>query len=293
VINCAVNPFLGNETEFPEAKVKKADVKKKVAVIGGGPAGIQALLTLCERGHDVTLYEMSDRLGGHVVPGSALSFKQDVRDYLEYLVRQANKAPARILLNTEATKKMLDAEGYDALIIAVGSRPAIPPVPGIDKPHVHWAPEVDMGKVKTGQKTVIVGAGTVGIECAIGLKRAGKDVAVVEMAPDMSNLRASAGGASMELTALIEELHIPVHLNCRLEEVTDSNVICRNTQTSEKIEFPADTVLLAAGMVSRQQVADALRRCAPETEVFVVGDASEVGTIATAVRSAFKAAAYI
>jgi 2,4-dienoyl-CoA reductase-like NADH-dependent reductase (Old Yellow Enzyme family)/thioredoxin reductase len=293
VINCAVNPFLGNETEFPEAKVKKADVKKKVAVIGGGPAGIQALLTLCERGHDVTLYEMSDRLGGHVVPGSALSFKQDVRDYLEYLVRQANKAPARILLNTEATKKMLDAEGYDALIIAVGSKPAIPPIPGIDKPHVHWAPEVDTGKVKAGQKTVIVGAGAVGIECAIGRKRAGKDVAVVEMAPDMSNLRASAGGASMELTALIEELHIPVHLNCRLEEVTDSNVICRNTQTSEKIEFPADTVLLAAGMVSRQQVADALRRCAPETEVFVVGDASEVGTIATAVRSAFKAAAYI
>ena len=150
-----------------------------------------------------------------------------------------------------------------------------------------------MGKVKAGQKTVIVGAGAVGIECAIGLKRAGKDVAVVEMAPDMSNLGASAGGASMELTALIEELHIPVHLNCRLEEVTDNNVICRNTQTSEKIEFPADTVLLAAGVIARQEVADALRRCAPETEVFVVGDASEVGTIATAVRSAFKAAAYI
>ncbi len=72
VINCAVNPYLGNETEFPEAKVKKADVKKRVAVIGGGPAGIQALLTLCERGHDVTLYEMSDHLGGHVVSGSAL-----------------------------------------------------------------------------------------------------------------------------------------------------------------------------------------------------------------------------
>ena len=85
-------------------------MKKKVAVIGGGPAGIQALQTLCERGHDVTLYEMSDHLGGNVVPGSALPFKQDVKDYLDYLVCQANKAPARILLNTEATKEMLDAE---------------------------------------------------------------------------------------------------------------------------------------------------------------------------------------
>ena len=78
VINCAVNPYLGNETEFPEAKVPKADVKKKVAVVGGGPAGIQAMLTLCERGHDVTLYEKSDHLGGNVVPGAALPFKQDV-----------------------------------------------------------------------------------------------------------------------------------------------------------------------------------------------------------------------
>jgi 2,4-dienoyl-CoA reductase-like NADH-dependent reductase (Old Yellow Enzyme family)/NADPH-dependent 2,4-dienoyl-CoA reductase/sulfur reductase-like enzyme len=293
VINCAVNPFLGNETEFPEAKVTKAEVKKRVGVIGGGPAGIQAMLTLCERGHDVTLYEMSDRLGGHVVPGSALPFKMDVKDYLDYLVRQANKAPARLLLNTEATKEVLDAESYDALIVAVGSAPIVPPLPGIDKPHVHWAPEADSGKVKVGSQIVIVGAGSVGIECAIGLKRVGKNVTVVEMAPDMSNLRVSAGGASTELMALVQELDIPIHLNCRLEEVTDSTVVCRDTNTSGKIKFPADTVLLAAGMAARHDVADSLRRSAPETEVFVVGDALEVGTIASAVRSAFKAAAYI
>jgi 2,4-dienoyl-CoA reductase-like NADH-dependent reductase (Old Yellow Enzyme family)/NADPH-dependent 2,4-dienoyl-CoA reductase/sulfur reductase-like enzyme len=293
VINCAVNPFLGNETEFPQCKVQKADVKKRVAVIGGGPAGIQALQTLCERGHDVTLYEKSDRLGGHVVSGSVLTFKQDVKDYLDYLICQANKAPARILLNTEATKERLDAEGYDALIIAVGSKPIVPPLPGIDKPHVHWAPEADSGRVEAGNKTVIVGAGAVGIESAIGLKRAGKDVTVVEMAPDMSNLRTSAGGASMELQSLVRELDIPIHLNCRLEEVTDTTVICRDTRTSERIELPSDTVLLAVGMAARHDIADALRRSAPETEVFVVGDVSEVGTIASAVRSAFKAAAYI
>jgi 2,4-dienoyl-CoA reductase-like NADH-dependent reductase (Old Yellow Enzyme family)/thioredoxin reductase len=293
VINCAVNPFLGNETEFPEAKVQRAEVKKKVAVIGGGPAGIQALQTLCDRGHDVTLYEMSDHLGGNVVPGSALPFKQDVKDYLNYLVCQANKAPARIFLNTEATKQILDAERYDALIIAVGSKPLVPPLPGIAKPHVHWAPEADGGKVKVGSRTVIVGAGAVGIESAIGLKRAGKDVTVVEMAPDMSNLRASAGGGSTELIALVQELGIPVHLNCKLEEVTDRTAVCRDRKTSERIEFPADTVLLAVGMTAKHDVADALRRSVPETEVFVVGDASEVGTIATAVMSAFKAAAYI
>jgi len=293
VINCAVNPFLGNETEFPEGRVRKAEERKKVAVVGGGPAGIQAMFTLCERGHDVTLYEMGDRLGGLVVPGSVLPFKQDMKDYLEYLVLQAKKAPARMLLNTEATKDLLDAERYDALIIAVGSKPIVPSLPGIDRTHVHWAPEADMGKVAVGNKTVIVGAGSTGIECAIHLTRHGKDVTVLEMAPDLMHLMFSANGAGMEFVNLIGELHIPVHLNCRLEEVTDGAVVCRDTKTDERIEFPADTVLLALGMSPNLDTAEALRRCAPETEVFVVGDATGVGNIATAVRSAFKAAAYV
>jgi 2,4-dienoyl-CoA reductase-like NADH-dependent reductase (Old Yellow Enzyme family)/thioredoxin reductase len=294
VINCAVNPFLGNETEFPEAKIQKADVIKRVAVVGGGPAGIQALLILCGRGHDVTLYEKSDRLGGNVVLGSVLPFKQDLKDYLDYLVRQANKAPARILLNTEATKEVLDAENYDALIIAVGSSPIVPRLPGVDKPHIHWAPEADGGNVELGNRIVIVGAGSVGIESAIGLKRRGKDVTVIEMAADMSNLNNSVGGAvAMELTGLIQNLDIPVRLNCKLVEVTDNSVICLHTKTDERLEIPADTVLLAVGMIENYDVADSLRRCAPETEVFIVGDAFEIGTVATAVMSAFKAAAYI
>ncbi len=293
VINCAVNPYLGNETEFPEGKVKKAEVKKRVAVVGGGPAGIQALLTLCDRGHDVTLYEASDHLGGSVVAASALAFKQDVRDYLGYLVHQAGKAPARVLLNTEATKELLDAEAYDALVIAVGSKPIVPAVPGIEKAHVHWAPDADSGAVQPGEKTVIVGAGSVGIESAVALKRAGHDVAVIEMASGLDNLRGSAGAAAMDLLDWVDELSIPIHLNRKLEEVTDAAVVCSDTATGERVELPADTVLLAVGMAARREVADALRRSAPETEVFVVGDATEVGSIATAVRSGFKAAAAV
>ena len=294
VINCAVNPFLGNETEFPGARVRRAEVRKRVAVIGGGPAGIQALLTLCDRGHDVTLYEKTDQLGGHVVSASALPFKQDMRDYLRYLRRQAGKAPARILFNTEVTQEMLSTEEYDALVIAVGSEPIVPDIPGIKKSHVHWAPEADSGRLAVGDKTVIVGAGAVGVESAIGLKRMGKDVLIIEMASDLSGLSQSAGGAAaFELTALIEELKIPIVYGCKLEEVTDDRVICCESSSGETVTFPADTVLLAVGMKPHMALADSLRRCAPETEVFVVGDANEVGMIAHAIRSAFRAAAYV
>jgi 2,4-dienoyl-CoA reductase-like NADH-dependent reductase (Old Yellow Enzyme family) len=152
VINCAVNPFSGTASEFPEGVVPKAPARKKVAVIGGGPAGIQAMLTLCERGHDVTLYEKSDHFGGNLIPAIAPPFKQDCRDYVEWLVRQAEKAPARKLLNTEATKELLEKEKYDALIIAVGAEPLAPKLPGIDKPHVCWAPLAEMGKAPVGEK---------------------------------------------------------------------------------------------------------------------------------------------
>jgi 2,4-dienoyl-CoA reductase-like NADH-dependent reductase (Old Yellow Enzyme family)/thioredoxin reductase len=292
-LRCAVNPFLGNEKEFPDGKVEKADVRRKIAVIGGGPAGIQAMLLLCERGHEVTLYEMRKHLGGNAVQGAALQFKQDMKDYLEYLVCQANKAPARILLNTEATKERLDTEGYDAYIIAIGSKPIFPPIPGIDKYHARWAPEIITGTGQDGNKMIIVGAGAVGLECAIDLKRAGNDVIVVDMAPDLSNLMTSAGIPSLELTKIAKELRIPIHFNCMIEERTDNSVIFRNSNTSERIEIPADILLLAIGMSARTDVADALCRNTPETEMFIIGDASKVGTIASAIKSAFETAAYI
>jgi len=293
VIGCAVNPFCANTTEYPDAKVPKANLKKTVAVIGGGPAGIQALMTLCERGHDVTLYETNDRLGGNVISAAAPKFKLDMQDYLDYLVRQANKTPARILLNTEATKEVLDAENYEAIIIAVGATPLVPNLPGVTKPHVHWAPHAEMGMVEVGDKTVIIGAGAVGIECAIGLKGEGKNVVVIEMAPDLSNLMATSSGTMQNLLECVDELEIPIHLNCKLDKITDTTVLCTNINTDEKIEFPADSVLLAMGMCPRHDVVDALRHSAPETEVFVVGDDVEVGTIFEAVNSAFKAAAHI
>ncbi|NLO48576.1 MAG: FAD-dependent oxidoreductase [Clostridiales bacterium] len=294
VINCAVNPFLGNEREFPLGKVAPAPVKKRVAVIGAGPAGITAVQVLCDRGHDVTLYEKTDRIGGALVYAAIPEFKQDIADYVKYLQVQAAKAPAKILLNTECTKEILDKEKYDAVIVAIGAEPIIPDLSGIDKPHVHWAPYADAHEVNCGDTVVIAGAGAVGIEAAIDLAKEGKNVTVIEMAENLRSLSASSGGGFEDMMNLINELKIPVLLNTKLAEVTDDSVICLDTKSGETKTIPADTVLLAIGVKPRHAQADTLRRSCPETSVFLIGDCLSVGNnVASATMGALKAAAYI
>ncbi len=296
-LNCAVNPFSGVFTEIKDGIVPKAPVKKKVAVVGGGPAGLYAMSALVDRGHDVTLYEKSDHLGGNVVPAAVAPFKIDLKDYLKWLLRQTEKTTAKILLNTEATKEMLDKEAYDAIIVAVGSKPLVPSkIPGINKPHVHWAPDVEMGKVPSGDKLVIVGGGAVGLEAAIHLKEKGKDVTVVEMLDAEKQhmaLRQSSKHAGDEMLTIMADLNIPLYLNNRLEEVRDDKIICKDMVTGALVEYPCDTVLLALGMVPLHDVVASLRHSASETDVFIVGDALAVGNISTATNGGFQAAIHI
>ncbi len=296
-IFCAVNPISGLTSQLTDGLVPKAPEKKKVAVIGGGPAGITAMQALCDRGHDVTLYEKTDRLGGNVIGAAVPPFKVDCQDYLEWLRRQPAKYNAKILMNTEATKEMLDKENYDAIIIACGSAPLIPgKIPGINKPHVHWAPDAEEDKSKAGKKLVVIGAGAVGLEAAIEFIDLGKEVDVIEMANEEDatmKLYAGSGTSASEFMKIIKEKPIPVHYETRLVEIKDDCVVCENTKTGETIEYPCDTVLLAMGMVSRKEKAEELRHCAPETNVHIVGDARKVGTICTAVNEAFQAAIHI
>jgi len=147
-----------------------------------------------------------------------------------------------------------------------------------------------------GDKIVIVGGGAVGLEAAIEFKQAGKDVTVVEMLDKDKHyaaLRSSSRHAGDEMLMIMEDLVLPMHLNNKLEQVFADKVVCRDLTTDKLVEYPCDTVLLALGMLPLTEVADSMRRCAPETEVFIVGDAKAVGNISTATNGGFQAAIHI
>jgi 2,4-dienoyl-CoA reductase-like NADH-dependent reductase (Old Yellow Enzyme family)/thioredoxin reductase len=299
-VYCAVNPMCTMTTELRDGVVPKAAQKKNIAVIGGGPGGITAMQTLLDRGHDVTLYEKSGRLGGNVVGAAVPPFKKDAQDYLRWLrhsAAQCAEAGARILLNTEATKELLDLENYDGVVLAVGADPLIPDsIPGIHKPHVYWAPDAEEGRCQVGEKIVVVGGGAVGFEAALDYVNQGRDVTVVEMMDEFMakmNLRMSAGGGAAELLSIFKEKNIPVHYGLALTEVKDDGVVCKDMATGELKVLPCDSVLLAMGMRERWPLVEALRHCAPESNVAIVGDCRKVGTIAEAVNQAFQACIHI
>ena len=282
---CAVNPMWGRYVQYPDGVLPKAAEKKKVAVIGGGPGGIEAMKWLLQRGHDVTLYEKSDRVGGVVRKGVAAPFKVDLLEYLHYMEDFAANCGARVLLNTEATPELLNAEGYDAVIAAVGAKPYIPDIPGADLPHVHWAPDADSGLVPCGERVVIIGGNTVGTETAANLAMNGKQVTLIKRSPDLGG---GMGITRADLVNMAAEHGAKRLIGVRPVEIRPDCVIAEDMSSGERMVLPCDTVLLACGMTPRHDEAMKFLHCCPETNFFIIGDAVCSGSVRDAVFQAFE-----
>lgn len=172
--SCAVNPKAADMTVYPAP-----EKVKKVAVIGGGIAGMAAAL-LCERrGHTVTLYEKSGALGGQLLKACVPDFKWPIRDYLDFVLRKVEASGIRVLLNTEADPDLLGKENYDAVICALGSEPKSIPVEGADQPFVHLADSIFGHEDELGHRVVVIGGADTGREAALHLARLGHEVTMV------------------------------------------------------------------------------------------------------------------
>lgn len=272
---CTVNPLIGREMEGDE--ILPAPVKKKVLIAGAGPGGLYAAYTAARRGHKVILCEKESQVGGILKSEQALPFKQEMYELSNTYRRLAEQAGAEIRLNTEVTKEYAEKEQADALIIAVGSAPLVPPIPGLQGDNVVIVNNYYLEKEKVGKNVVVFGGGLAGCECAIHLGMEGKNVHLVEMRDELAP---DANVRHRPLLLKEVEKYVTVHTGYKGLEVTREGIVCEDSN-KERHLVPGDTVICALGQRSRTDMVDQLQDGAPF--VRVIGDAAKVSTITNAV----------
>ena len=278
---CTVNPLIGREYE---GDIYPAPIKRKVLVAGGGPGGLYAAYTAARRGHQVVLCEKESQLGGILKSEQALPFKYEMYQLSGTYAKFCRDWGVEIRLNTEVTRAYVEKEAPDALIIAVGSAPLSPPIPGLDGSNVVIVNNYYLEKEKVGDTVVVMGGGLAGCECAIHLGREGREVHLVEM---RDTLAPDANVRHRPLLLAEIEKYVTVHTGHRALQVTASGVICENA-SGEAVLIPGKSVICALGQRSRSDAVAALRDTAPF--VRVIGDAGRVSTITNAVYEGFHAA---
>lgn len=248
-------------------------------MVGGGIAGMEAARVAALRGHKVTLYEKGDRLGGHFIPGSAPEFKQDRGLLRGYYSTQLTKLGVKIELKKEVTPKLVEEMKPEVVIIATGSTPIIPEVPGIEKDIVVTAIDLLLGQKKAGERVIVAGGGLVGCETAVYLAQQGKRVTIVEI---LDRILSGIFEANRQyLFKLLAENYVSVLTNASLGRVTDEGAIVVNKRRRYEAELKADTVVLALGLKPERGLIEALEGKVPE--LHVIGDSEEPRKIMDAV----------
>lgn len=281
-MTCSVNPTSGREGEYSFDPVKKP---KKVMIVGGGVAGMEVARMATIKGHKVTLCEKTGKLGGHLNEASVPEFKDDVRRLLSWYERELKKMRIKINLKTTANRKMVLDGKPDIVIIATGSSPYSPDLPGIKNANVITSIDLLLGKKKAGDKVVIVGGGLDGCETAVWLAGQGKQVTLIEMLPELAG-NVHRANRAMLLDMLVES-KINVMTKTRLEEIKGNGIIAIDKDL-KRIDLPCDTVVLATGLVPNRELYKSL--IGEKVQVYELGDCREPRKIHDAIFEGFTIA---
>jgi NADPH-dependent 2,4-dienoyl-CoA reductase/sulfur reductase-like enzyme len=280
---CAVNPLIGREIEGME--IIPAAKKKKVLVAGAGPGGLQAALIAAKRGHQVILCEASDEVGGILKGERAIPFKYEMYELGKTLAKLAEDEGVEIRLNTKVTKDYALKEAADALIIAVGSEPLIPPIKGIEGENVIVVNDYYLKKNQVKDSVVVLGGGLAGCEAAIHFAREGKKVSLVEMRDELA-VDANIRHRPLLLDE-IKKCQIAVHTGLKGIEVQDAGVLCQD-QDGKEMLISGQTIIAAMGQKALRQTVEELYDCAPR--VATIGDCVKPANITAAVYQGHHAA---
>lgn len=286
---CSVNPIHGLRARISHM-VDPSGLKKRVAVIGGGPAGMMAALTAVKQGHTVDLYEKKDHLGGQLCHADYSSFKWPLKDYKEWLIHQCEKNGVQIHLNTVIAPEALKAMGYDVVFAALGVQPNRLPIPGIDGENVTFALDVYGRQEQLGQNVVVIGGAETGTETALYLSECGHTVTVLsrqsEIAPDCDRIHYR----EVVLDACAEAKNFRFILNAATKEIRPDGVVYAD-KDGVRHTVPADSVVVSGGSLPLQAEALRYSDCAPEFKL--LGDCNIPSNMQAALRSGFAAASLI
>lgn len=284
-LNCAVNPQACRERFMAYEPIFKA---KKILIVGGGVAGLEAARVAAMRGHLVTLVEKGKALGGNLIPGGAPDFKEDDHMLVDWYIYQMKKLNVNVIMNKEVTKKDVPDGQYESVIIATGSSPKMFSLG--DDAHTYSAAQVLNKEKEAGQKTVIIGGGLVGCELAIDLSRKGTEVTIVEAQDQILGVNGPLCAANKEMLArLVPYNHVTVMTNASAKHFADGQLTIETKEGQKTL--PCESVILAVGYKEEKSLYESLQFDVPD--IHLLGDAKKVSNIMYAIWDAFEVANHI